>query len=101
MLFVIIRKDISEALPIRQKYASQHKAYFNQHADRIVYGGAFLNESKDVLTGSLIVVDMPDEESVQAFLEGDPYTQAEMFTEVSVFPFKLLMEKGLRLVEPD
>jgi uncharacterized protein YciI len=98
VLFVIRGVDRPDHGSVRAAVRERHLAYVRSFGDRIVIGGPLLDESGEAMAGSLLVVDFPDREGVQAFLDGDPYGEAGLFASVTVDRWRQTV--GAPLVDP-
>ena len=61
-------------------------AFLAAHADQLVYAGPLLDETAGTPAGSLLVLDVPDRNSAEAFVSCDPYSRAGLFREVQIIP---------------
>jgi uncharacterized protein len=84
MYFIILTTDRPDSTHIRQETRPAHLDYIQGFGKQIVAGGATLADDGEVMTGSFILVEMPDRGAVQAFLRNDPYVQAGLFDTVEV-----------------
>lgn len=84
MYFVILTTDKSKATQIRQATRGAHLEYIQRFGKQIVAGGATLTEDGETMTGSFLLVDMPDRGAVEEFLRDDPYVKAGLFERVEV-----------------
>ena len=64
------------------------------HADQIVYAGPLLDEAEGTPNGSLLILDVPDRASAEAFASGDPYALAGLFRDVHIVPTKQVFPTG-------
>lgn len=88
MLFALICQDRPNQLELRLQHRPDHLAYLEAHADQLVYAGPLLDEAEGKPTGSLLVLDVPDRGSAEAFASGDPYARAGLFRDVRIVPTK-------------
>jgi uncharacterized protein YciI len=84
VLFVIHGIDKPGHGAVRAEARQRHLDYVAVHADRVVIGGPTVDDAGEALTGSLLVVDFPDRVAAQTFLDGDPYTDAQLFQTVTL-----------------
>lgn len=54
---------------------------------RFIIGGAKLNDGK--MFGSMLVVNLNDEEAVRNWVNEDPYITGEVWEHVQIIPFKI------------
>lgn len=85
-LFVMICRDKPDHLALRLETRGAHLAYI---ADTgvVAQAGPLLDETGQ-MTGSLLVLDVPDMASARHWGGGDPYFQAGLFESVSVQEWK-------------
>ncbi len=85
MLFVIIGHDGPEGAKLRPSLRPAHLANLRPFVDggKVVIAGPFTDGS-----GSLIVIDMENEEAALAFAHTDPYLTGGVFNRVEVKPFR-------------
>ena len=87
MLFVLHLLDRPGAAELRQRVRPEHKAYLARVAERIAFAGPLLHDDGETMLGSLLVIDFPSREAVQAWLAGEPFTQAGLYAEVRIHAF--------------
>lgn len=88
MLFALICTDKPNSTAVRLEARSRHLAYIDQHKTKIPIAGPFVSEDGQTMTGSLIVLDADSADAAKAFSDGDPYTQAGLFSHVEIKPWK-------------
>jgi len=88
MLFALICHDRPNQLALRLQHRPAHLAYLAAHADQLVYAGPLLDEAEGKPVGSLLVLDVPDLGSAEAFASGDPYARAGLFSDVQIVATK-------------
>ena len=89
--------DDPEAPARRQAAREAHLAGVRPMVERgeIVAGGALLDEAGGMV-GSAVIVDMPDQAALDAWLARDPYVTGDVWRKVEVRPFRLAVERGRR-----
>ncbi len=87
----VVDKPGSTALRLATRAA--HLAYIGRHKHRIVFGGPLKDVDGETTVGGLTVVDMPDRETAQAFIDGDPYAQAGLFETMAI--------RGIQIMVPE
>ena len=85
MLIALIAQDKPGALDLRKENRAAHLAYIEEtgvvtQAGPLIVGGA--------MTGSLIILDMPDMAAAEAWANGDPYARAGLFASVELVEWK-------------
>ena len=90
MVFVVIAHDgkDAEALPRRMAARPRHMARIGPCAERgeILAGIALLDRPEGHMAGSVMVLDLPDEAAVRAWLAEDPYTKEGVWQDVAILP---------------
>jgi uncharacterized protein YciI len=69
------------------------RGYLKTVLDRIVYGGALLDGDANQI-GSTLIIDVADQADADAFANNDPFVEAGLFAETSVYPFRLVFKDG-------
>jgi uncharacterized protein len=85
MLFVIIGHDGPNGARLRPSVRSAHLENLKPLVanGQMIIGGPFTDGS-----GSLMVVDFPNEEGAVAFAHSDPYVTEGVFERVEIKPFR-------------
>ncbi len=93
MLFAVIRHDKPSSQELRLSERPRHLDYLETVLDKIMYGGALLNdEGKQI--GSILIIDVADKAAADAFAIADPYVDAGLFASTSVHHFRQVFESG-------
>jgi uncharacterized protein YciI len=91
MQFLVVARDGTDegALERRRRTRPTHLESIRPLVDagNVLVGGALLNESGDMI-GSMLLVEFPDREGVDAWLAGDPYVQDGVWRDIEVHPFR-------------
>jgi uncharacterized protein len=91
MQFLVVARDGTDegALERRRRTRPTHLESIHPLADagNVLVGGALLNESGDMI-GSMLLVEFPDREGVDAWLAGDPYVTDGVWQDIEVHPFR-------------
>ncbi|MBB6254033.1 YciI family protein [Nitrospirillum iridis] len=93
MHFAITCADKPGHLDLRLATRPRHLEYLDSQVDHIVVAGPLL-DAEGKPTGSLLVVEFPDEAATQAFADADPYAQAGLFESVTIKPFRVVYPKA-------
>lgn len=90
MVFVVIARDGTSAeAPVRRMVARpSHMARIRPCAERgeMVVGVATLDRPEGTMNGSVMVLDLPDEAAVRAWLAEDPYMKTGVWKDVTILP---------------
>ena len=90
MLWAISRVAAPNIAEDREKSLQPHLDYLRSQKDILVISGGTTSDDGTQFVGSLLIVNVQTRAEAQAFVDGDPFTQAEMFTNVSI----VRMSKG-------
>ncbi len=92
MQFVILAKDARDPdTPSRRRKArAEHldRALLDHKSGDLLFGGALLDD-EGAMTGSILLVDLPDEAAVREWIANDPYTRNHVWESVEILPFRL------------
>jgi len=87
MLFVAICVDKDNHLELRQATRDSHLAYMSTLGDRLKVAGRMMSGPDDTPSGSVLIIEADDIETVSDILDKDPYTQAGLFKHSAIEPF--------------
>jgi uncharacterized protein YciI len=89
MHFIIVNTDKEDGIALRNQTRDVHLAYLRDHGKdvKLLMAGPTLSEDGARVTGSLIVVETADIETVCDFAAADPYSLAGLFENVEVRPW--------------
>jgi len=85
MLFAVICDDKTGALDVRKENRPDHVAYLKS-SGVVTQAGPFLDAAGE-MCGSLVVIDVADQEAADAWAAADPYAKAGLFERVSIRPW--------------
>lgn len=92
MQFLVIGHDGDDADALDRRLAARqaHLAMGDQMAaaGQLLYAGAFLND-EGKMVGSVVIVDFPSREELDAWLKIEPYLTGDVWREVEVKPFRV------------
>jgi len=85
--FVFCAHDKPDAGEARARCREQHRAYIRiaQDGCRCVAGGPLMDEGGARMTGTLLVFEARDRESVEAFVSSDPYMSEKIFAHMDIW----------------
>ncbi len=90
--FLIMATDFADeqCLERRMKLRTDHLARMKLEklSGNFIVGGATLN-SKGQMNGSVLVVNMANEDLVTLWIQEDPYTVGKVWDKVAITPFKV------------
>ncbi|MCC5999542.1 MAG: YciI family protein [Pararhodobacter sp.] len=85
-LFALICSDKPGQQALRLENRAAHLAYL-QASGCVVHAGPFL-DAEGAMSGSLVVLDLPDRAAARAWADADPYAQAGLFADVRIETWK-------------
>ncbi|MBA2932697.1 YciI family protein [Sphingomonas sp. CGMCC 1.13654] len=89
-LFAILCHDRPDAGSLRANTRPRHLEHLERIGGALFLAGPMLGED-GAPRGSIVIVDMADLESAEAFAAADPYAEAGLFAEVSVTAFRKVL----------
>jgi uncharacterized protein YciI len=93
MLFAVTRHDKPNSLDLRLSERPRHLEYLETILDKIMYGGALLDDAGKQI-GSILIIDVADAAAADAFAIADPYVDAGLFATTSIRRFRLVFRDG-------
>ena len=87
MLYALTLLDKPGAADLRLRVRPEHKAYLAAAADRIAFAGPLTADDGKDMHGSLLVISFDSREAANAWLAGEPFTKAGLYSSVSVQAF--------------
>lgn len=84
MPYIIETFDKPDHQAVRQVHRPAHLEFLERNAQLLLVCGAKLQDDGSDKGGGLYVVDLDTREAAQAFIESDPFYQAELFAEVRI-----------------
>jgi uncharacterized protein len=93
MLYAVIRHDHPNSLALRLAARPKHLDYLKSVLDKIMYGGALLDQEGRQI-GSMLIIDVADKAAADAFADADPFVEANLFASSSVEPFRPVFRDG-------
>jgi uncharacterized protein YciI len=84
MLWIIVRMDKPDSGAARDRVMKPHRDYLKERESIIVVGGPLLSDDGTTSIGSFHMVNAESRAEAQAFADGDPFTQAGVFSSISV-----------------
>jgi uncharacterized protein len=95
-LFVVECLDKPDSLELRLATRAAHLAYLDQlGAQTVRLGGPLLAGDGQSPIGSLLIFAGADRAPIEAIMAGDPYTQAGLFAQVTITPFRRVVGASL------
>ena len=88
MIYVITCVDKPGHGAVRKENRTAHLAYLRDAGDTLFAAGPTLTDDASSVTGSVIMVDLPDKQAAETFAANDPYAQAGLFESVTIKAWK-------------
>lgn len=95
MHFSIACTDKPGALPLRQANRPAHLAYLEAAGPTLALAGPLLGADGQPV-GSLLIVEVADRGTAEAFAAGDPYAKAGVFADVTITPFRPVLGQWVK-----
>ncbi|MDH5672434.1 MAG: YciI family protein [Myxococcales bacterium] len=86
MQFLIYCQDKPNHEELRKATRQEHLSYIEGF--EVLLAGPTLDDSGEHMTGSVLVVELPDRQAALAFVAGDPYSRAGLFERTTIERFK-------------
>lgn len=84
MLYIIYQEDGTDGAAARKRARDSHFEYLDKHKDILVLGGAMLADNSDERIGSVLIINVPDRASAEAFSANEPLRNAGAFKSVKI-----------------
>ncbi len=94
MLFHICCIDKADHQHVRADNRSAHLEYMEGFIDNVFAAGPTLTEDGEAMTGSVLLIDLPDRAAAESFIAGDPYNKAGLFAKVDIKRWRKVLPKG-------
>lgn len=84
MLWAITCTDKANTAAIREEHLLPHREYLQSQKGILVLAGATQTDDGKEAIGSLFVVNVDSRDKAKAFSDGDPFTKAGVFSNVTI-----------------
>jgi uncharacterized protein YciI len=84
MLWAISRVAAPNFAAMREKGLQAHLDYLHSQKSVLVVSGATVSDDGKEFIGSLLIVNVNSRAEAKAFVDGDPFTKAGLFTNVTI-----------------
>jgi uncharacterized protein YciI len=68
---------------LRDEFRQAHEAYLARHADMIMTRGPLVSDDGETQLGSVLLLDVPDMDTAQAFIEKEPFYSNGVYQEIN------------------
>ncbi|MCB9949067.1 MAG: YciI family protein [Rhodospirillaceae bacterium] len=93
MLYHVHCFDKPDHTAMRAANREAHLAHLAKFTDAILVAGPTLAADGQTPSGSVIIIDLPDQAAVDAFCANDPYAKAGLFQRVEVTLWRKTLPK--------
>lgn len=69
---------------VYDEWRAEHVAYLDQNVDKVLAGGALLDDDGTTPHGGCIIVDTDDRQEAENLIVNDPFSRAGLFESVTV-----------------
>ena len=84
MLWAISRTAVPNFSRMREKVLQPHIDYLKSQKKILVLSGGTTSDDGQTFVGSLLIVNVGSRREAQAFVDGDPFTKAGLFRDVTI-----------------
>jgi uncharacterized protein len=93
MLYILFCEDKPDSQPLRMATRDAHLSYIATRGAMIRIAGPMLSDDGERMLGSLFIVEAEDAQAAQALHAADPYTEAGLWGNVLIRPFRQVVPK--------
>lgn len=93
MMFMIDCRDKPGREQLRKDTRQEHLAYLKSFDSQVIAAGPTLSDDGEHMTGSLLIMDFPDQLLAERFAANDPYAKAGLFESVIIRRWKKVIPK--------
>jgi len=89
-LFAVHALDRPGALPSRLEHYAAHRAHVESdrlHGVEVIMSGPLQSPDGEMMIGSLFLIAAPDQQTVEAFTQTDPFATQNIWGQISVSRF--------------
>ena len=95
MEFFFYCRDKAGTGEVRRKLLKDHWAFMSRYADAMIARGPTMSPDGKTVTGSMHIVNLPDEDAAKAFANEDPLAKGGVFEEILVRRFYNVLERTM------
>ena len=95
MQFFFYCRDKAGTAKIRRKLLKDHWAFMRPYSDAMIARGPTMSVDGKTITGSMHIVDLPDEEAAKVFANDDPLAKGGVFEDIMVRRFYNILERTM------
>lgn len=94
MLYLMICEDQPDSLDLRMATRPAHLAFLETIRDRVRIAGPMLSDDGERMMGSVFILEAESLDAARAISARDPYTQAGLFANVTIRPFRQVVPQA-------
>ena len=98
MPYAIITRDKLNSLQLRNDTRAEHLEYLTKHQDKLLAGGAQVDDAGQGGYGGILIVDTEDRAEAEAFIRDDPFTKVGLFSGIEVVRWRKAFFDKKRLI---
>ncbi|HET6855761.1 MAG TPA: YciI family protein [Streptomyces sp.] len=95
MEFFCYHRDRPDSVELREELLEEHWSYMDRYAAEMIARGPTLTGDRDVPTGSVHIVDLPDAAAARAFAFDEPGYQAGVYRDVMLRRWRNLLGRTM------
>jgi uncharacterized protein YciI len=95
MQFFFYCRDKAGTGELRLKLLKDHWAFMHRYTDAMIARGPTMSADGKTVTGSMHIVDLPDEEAAKVFANDDPLAKGGVFEDIMVRRFYNILERTM------
>ncbi len=100
MPYVIQTKDKPGHGHVRAEARDEHIRYLDANKDKLLAAGALIDDDGTGGGGGVLIVDVDDRASAEAFIADDPFTKAGLFESTTVTRWRKAFFNYENLLQP-
>ena len=89
MAYLIETHDNPGREHVRDSLRQKHLEWLEGHVDKVIAGGALMNDDGSSVIGGLMLVDIDSREEAEAFIADDPFTASDLFARVDIIRWRM------------
>jgi hypothetical protein len=98
MPYAIQTRDKPGTAELRLATRPAHLEYLVKHQDKLLAGGALVDDAGTTAQGGLLIVDTDERAEAERFINEDPFTKAGLFEKVTVTRWRKAFFNKERLI---
>ena len=87
MIWIIVCKDKTDALPRRMAVIEEHRKYLSTNPIKTLLSGPLTDFDSKTMNGSFFMVEAEEISEIHSFQENDPLYHADVWEDIIISPF--------------